>query len=129
MSLARKSKRRQAPSPVRSRTVIVLGALFAVAFGATYAVVAFTRSSSGRPAGIPGAESTRGSDTDLARADEKPAHRIRVGGLWMDETDVPNAQFQKFVEATGYVTTAEKPPDAAEIMKQVPPGTPPPSGD
>src|SRR5439155_22247792 len=42
-------------------------------------------------------------------------------------TEVTNAQFRAFVEATGYVTTAEKAPDLAEIMKQVPPGTPPPS--
>src|SRR5207248_6295455 len=78
---------------------------------------------------IPGGEFTMGSDSDLGRPEEKPAHRVRVGGFWMDETDVTNAQFRQFMEATGYVTTAEKPPDVAEIMKQVPPGTPPPSGD
>ena len=38
-------------------------------------------------------------------------HRVRVAGFWMDETDVTNAQFRNFVEATGYVTTAEKPVD------------------
>ena len=37
-----------------------------------------------------------------------------------------NADFRKFVEATGYVTTAERAPDLTKIMKQVPQGTPPP---
>src|SRR5207248_847206 len=46
---------------------------------------------------------------------------------WMDQTEVTNAQFRAFVEATGYVTTAEKAPDLAEIMQQVAPGTSPPS--
>ena len=40
-----------------------------------------------------------------------------------------NAQFRTFVEATGYVTTAEKTPDCEEIMKQLPPGTPQPPAD
>src|SRR5262249_41413527 len=44
-------------------------------------------------------------------------------------TDVTNAQFRKFVEATGYVTTAEKKPDWEEMKKQLPPGTPKPSDD
>jgi formylglycine-generating enzyme required for sulfatase activity len=44
----------------------------------------------------------------------------------MDETEVTNAQFARFVEATGYVTVAEKAPTAAELLRQVPPGTPPP---
>ena len=34
-----------------------------------------------------------------------------------------NAQFRKFVEASGYVTTAERKPDWEEMKKQVPPGT------
>jgi sulfatase modifying factor 1 len=68
-----------------------------------------------------------GTDSELGWPDEKPAHRVRVAGFWMDETEVTNAQFRAFIEATGYVTTAEKPPDLAEIMKQVRPGTPPPA--
>ena len=65
-----------------------------------------------------------GTDDPRSLANERPAHRVRVDGFWMDETEVTNAQFREFVEATGYVTTAEKPPDWEEMKKQVPPGTP-----
>jgi formylglycine-generating enzyme required for sulfatase activity len=75
---------------------------------------------------IPGGEFTMGTDSDLGWPDEKPAHRVRVDGFWMDETEVTNAQFSAFVEATGYVTTAEKPPNVEELLKQMPPGTPRP---
>ncbi|HEV8003352.1 MAG TPA: formylglycine-generating enzyme family protein [Planctomycetaceae bacterium] len=75
---------------------------------------------------IPGGEFTMGTDADLGWVEEKPAHRARVDGFWMDETDVTNAQFRRFVDATGYVTTAEKAPNVDEIMAQMPPGTPRP---
>src|SRR5258708_28634234 len=38
---------------------------------------------------------------------ERPAHFVQVQGFWIDEHDVTNAEFSKFIEATGYVTTAE----------------------
>jgi sulfatase modifying factor 1 len=60
---------------------------------------------------------------------EQPPHRVRVDGFFVDRCEVTNAQFQAFVDATGYVTTAERPPDLREIMKQLPPGTPPPTPD
>ncbi len=129
MSITMARKRSQVPSPSRFRHVLVLSALAAVAFGTTYAVVALTKTAPPGMLWIPGGDFTMGTDSDLGWADEKPAHRVRVDGFWMDVTDVTNAQFRAFVEATGYVTTAEKPPDIAEIMKQVAPGTPPPSGD
>lgn len=75
---------------------------------------------------IPGGEFTMGTDLPIGWPDEKPAHRVRVDGFWIDETEVTNEQFSKFVDATKYVTTAEKPPVLEEIMKQSPPGTPPP---
>src|SRR5262249_39902296 len=40
--------------------------------------------------------------------------------------DVTNAEFRKFVDATGYLTTAEKPVDWEEMKKQYPLGTPKP---
>jgi formylglycine-generating enzyme required for sulfatase activity len=105
-----------------------LAGLAAAAFTATYLVAALLGSGHAPPGmvWVPGGEFTMGTDSDLGWADEKPAHRVRVTGFWMDQTDVTNAQFRAFVEATGYVTTAEKPVDAAEILKQSPPGTPPP---
>src|SRR5580704_13349184 len=76
---------------------------------------------------IPGGEFIMGSESPEAKADEKPTHRVKVSGFWMDSTDVTNRQFQEFVNATGYITTAEKAPSLDEIMAQVPPGTPPPA--
>ena len=129
MSVTMKRKRPQVPTRFRFRKEIVLIVFCAVGFGATYAVVSLLRVSPASPPGmvwIPGGEFTMGTDSDLGKPDEKPAHRVRVDGFWMDETDVTNAQFRQFVEATGYVTTAEKPLDADEILRQSPPGTPPP---
>jgi formylglycine-generating enzyme required for sulfatase activity len=64
---------------------------------------------------IPAGEFTMGTDSDWGRPEEKPAHRVRVDGFWMDRTEVTNARFEAFVKATGYVTTAEKAPDPQEI--------------
>lgn len=76
---------------------------------------------------IAGGEFTMGSNHVDARQDEKPPHRVKVDSFWMDETPVTNRQFREFVQATGYVTTAEKAPIVEEIMAQIPPGTPPPA--
>jgi formylglycine-generating enzyme len=43
-------------------------------------------------------------------SDARPIHRVYVDGFWLDQTDVTNEQFAKFVEATGYVTVAERTP-------------------
>ncbi|MDN3594911.1 formylglycine-generating enzyme family protein [Zunongwangia endophytica] len=58
---------------------------------------------------------------------EKPAHPVAVDGFFIDQTEVTNAQFKKFVAATDYITVAERPIDWEEIKKQVPPGTPKPA--
>src|SRR3954454_18649752 len=102
-----------------------LAVLGGAAFAATFALVTFVQPEPAPPGmvWIPGGEFTMGTDADLGWDDEKPAHRVRVGGFRMDETEVTNAQFRRFVEETGHVTTAEKPPDVAEIMRQMPPGT------
>jgi len=46
--------------------------------------------------------------------EERPVHRVSVDGFWMDEHPVTNAEFRRFVKATGYVTVAERPLDPAD---------------
>lgn len=46
-------------------------------------------------------------------AEEALVHPVSVAGFWIDAHDVTNAQFRRFVEATGYVTLAEREPDLA----------------
>lgn len=76
---------------------------------------------------IPGGEFTMGTDDAQSMSNERPAHRVRLDGFWIDITPVTNSQFREFVKATGYVTIAEKPVDWEELKKQVPPGTPKPT--
>lgn len=75
---------------------------------------------------IPGGTFRMGGDNAQADADEFPKHEVKLGSFYMDITPVTNAQFRKFVEATGYVTTAEQKPDWEELKKSLPPGTPKP---
>lgn len=49
-----------------------------------------------------------GSKNDDSKANEKPAHLETITPIWVDKTEVTNAEFREFVEATGYVTTAER---------------------
>ncbi len=75
---------------------------------------------------IPGGTFMMGADNSQADNDEYPKHKVTVSGFWMDIHEVTNAQFKKFVNATGYITTAEKKPDWEELKKQLPPNTPRP---
>ena len=43
-----------------------------------------------------------------AGPEEKPQHEVNMDAFWIDHTEVTNRQFQKFVDATGYLTDAEK---------------------
>src|SRR5262245_61607751 len=62
-------------------------------------------------------------------SDARPVHEVYVDGLWMDETEVTNSQFAKFVEATGYVTVAEQKPTREQIVANLPPGREPKAED
>jgi formylglycine-generating enzyme required for sulfatase activity len=75
---------------------------------------------------IPGGSFMMGGNNFQSRPDELPKHPTRVDSFYMDQSEVTNAQFSSFVNATGYITTAERPIDLEEIMKQLPPGTPEP---
>ena len=77
---------------------------------------------------IPGGEFSMGCDDPRQKPmggpdsmrDARPIHRVAVDGFWMDTTEVTNQQFRTFVEATGYVTVAERKPRAEDF-----PGAPP----
>ncbi len=69
---------------------------------------------------IPGGEFQMGSNE--GQPNEQPVHKVRVKSFWMDETEVTNAEFRKFVEATGYVTLGEKSFDPKDYPN-APPGT------
>lgn len=76
---------------------------------------------------IPAGEFQMGSTDDRAWAEEKPAHKVRLTRPYLiDETELRNAQFERFVRATGYQTLAERPVKLADLMAQLPPGTPAP---
>ena len=47
--------------------------------------------------------------------DALPSHLVEVDGFWMDRTPVTNADFERFVTATRYVTVAERPLDAKDF--------------
>ena len=78
---------------------------------------------------IDGGEYMMGAGDNEGRPDEYPQHKVKVDGFWMDATEVTNAQFKKFTDATGYITTAEKKPDWEEMKKQLPPGSAKPGDD
>jgi sulfatase modifying factor 1 len=61
---------------------------------------------------IPGGTFMMGSDRHYP--EEAPAHSVSVGGLWMDKYTVTNEQFRRFVQATGHVTLAERPPNPVD---------------
>jgi sulfatase modifying factor 1 len=61
---------------------------------------------------LPGDTFTMGSDDHYP--EEAPTHPVRVGPFAIDATAVTNAEFAAFVEATGYVTVAERDLDPAD---------------
>jgi formylglycine-generating enzyme required for sulfatase activity len=61
---------------------------------------------------IPGGTFLMGSDKHYP--EEAPAHKVSVRPFWMDPHTVTNRDYQGFVEATGYVTLAERPAKAED---------------
>ncbi len=54
---------------------------------------------------------------------EKPGHNVKVDGFFMDVTEVTNKQFKAFVDATNYITVAERPIDWEVMKNELPEGT------
>ncbi len=75
---------------------------------------------------VPAGEFRMGADDDTGMPDEYPKHLVKIDSFWIDEHEVTNAEFAAFVQATGYVTTAEKPVSKEELMQSMPPGSPEP---
>lgn len=48
-------------------------------------------------------------------SDSKPIHKVEVSSFYIDRHEVTNEQFGAFVEATGYITIAEKPLNPADF--------------
>ncbi|MBD0831919.1 formylglycine-generating enzyme family protein [Aestuariibaculum sediminum] len=57
---------------------------------------------------------------------EKPGHTVSVDGFFIDATEVTNKQFKAFVDATDYITVAERPISWEDLKKELPEGTPRP---
>ena len=72
---------------------------------------------------IPGGEFSMGSldptemscGGDQPMDDARPLHRVYVDGYFMDVTEVTNSQYEQFVNATDYVTVAERKPTREEF--------------
>src|ERR1051325_6160163 len=58
--------------------------------------------------------------SESGQTDERPVHDVTLDGFWIDRFEMTNEEFAKFIEATHYVTTAERKPDPKDF-----PGVPP----
>jgi formylglycine-generating enzyme len=67
---------------------------------------------------VPGGTFLMGSDGFYP--EERPVHHVSVSGFWMDEHAVTVAEFRGFVNATGYMTVAERAPDPAQYPGATP---------
>ncbi len=69
---------------------------------------------------IPGGSFEMGGDKNSTSPDEFPVHVVELDGYYIDKTEVTNAEFLKFVEATKYVTMAERKPELRSLKKDAP---------
>ena len=76
---------------------------------------------------IPAGTFMMGGKSDQADWNEFPRNEVTVSAFYLDAKEVTNAEFKKFVDATNYITVAERDIDWEEMKKEVPPGTPKPA--
>jgi sulfatase modifying factor 1 len=62
---------------------------------------------------VPGGTFLMGSDEHYV--EERPQRSVEVTGMWFARTQVTTAQYAAFVDATGYLTVAERPLDPADF--------------
>ena len=65
---------------------------------------------------IPAGTLNMGGDNEQADPNEYPKHPVLIEAFYMDATEVTNAQFSDFVQATGYQTVAERAIDCPDRM-------------
>ncbi|XP_062356446.1 formylglycine-generating enzyme isoform X2 [Cinclus cinclus] len=75
----------------------------------------YSAAGSGRSAGrgpmvaIPGGVFTMGTqEPEIQQDGEGPARRVHIDSFYMDQYEVSNQEFERFVNSTGYITEAEK---------------------
>lgn len=120
LSLAAVRSRSEASAPAGSPH----GSVCSAGFGPTIA----NRESPAGPAPpgmvwIPGGEFSMGCEDPRGcvagghdpMPDARPIHRVYVDGFWIDATEVTNEQFERFIQATGYVTVAQRKPSPEEF--------------
>lgn len=73
---------------------------------------------------IQGGQYVMGSMGAYAERHEGPEVLVEVNDFYIDRTEVTNAMFKAFVEATGYKTVAERPLEWEVIKKDLPPDYP-----
>jgi formylglycine-generating enzyme len=67
---------------------------------------------------IPGGTFLMGSEKHYP--EEAPSHPATVEGFWIDRYVITNGQFGRFVEATGHITSAERPPNPDDYPGALP---------
>lgn len=88
------------------RTIVAI--LTVLAAGSFWAWSAFSTSKPSQMVWIAGGKFVMGSSD--GQEDERPVHEVELDGFWMDTTEVTNAEFKRFADATGYLTIAERQP-------------------
>jgi formylglycine-generating enzyme required for sulfatase activity len=66
---------------------------------------------------IPGDVFEMGTRDGGSNDDEFPPHKVELDGFYIDVYEVTNAEFDRFVTASGYVTAAEKKPDFSSVRE------------
>jgi sulfatase modifying factor 1 len=77
------------------------------------------RETRSRPAAADGMAWVSGGSFHMGSDDfypeERPVREVAVEGFWIDKRPVTVSEFRRFVQQTGYVTVAERPPDPGDF--------------
>ena len=104
------SETRHGATPPSCCATASRGSAPGAAADALAAVAAVSPGSTDRMVLLPGGDFLMGTDSREGYRDdgENPVRKVRVRPFWIDTMVVSNARFAEFVDATGYVTEAER---------------------